>query len=34
VRTYLKRLFAKLDISDRTRLAVLAHEAGLLHEAR
>lgn len=34
VRTYLKRMFAKLDVSDRTRLAVLAHEAGLLHEQR
>lgn len=34
VRTYLKRLFAKLDVSDRTRLAILAHEAGLLHQTR
>lgn len=34
VRTYLKRLFAKLDVSDRTQLAVLAVEAGLLHDPR
>ncbi len=34
IRTYLKRLFAKLDVPDRTRLAVLAHEAGLLREPR
>lgn len=34
IRTYLKRLFAKLDVPDRTRLAVLAHEAGLLRESR
>ena len=34
VRTYLRRLFMKLDVSDRTQLAVLAHQAGLLHEAR
>lgn len=34
VRTYLKRMFAKLDVNDRTQLAVLAHEAGLLHEPR
>ncbi|OYO01080.1 two component transcriptional regulator, LuxR family [Propionibacteriaceae bacterium ES.041] len=34
VRTYLKRLFAKLDVSDRTQLAVLAVEAGLLHDQR
>jgi DNA-binding NarL/FixJ family response regulator len=34
VRTYLKRMFAKLDIADRTHLAVLVHEAGLLHRAR
>lgn len=34
VRTYLKRLFAKLGVRDRTHLAVLAHEAGLLHEPR
>ncbi|MFT3875342.1 MAG: response regulator transcription factor [Propioniciclava sp.] len=34
VRTYLRRLFLKLDVSDRTQLAVLAHEAGLLHERR
>ena len=34
VRTYLKRVFAKLGVHDRTRLAVLAHEAGLLHEPR
>lgn len=34
VRTYLRRLFMKLDVSDRTQLAVLAHEAGLLHEPR
>ncbi len=34
VRTYLRRLFMKLDVNDRTQLAVLAHEAGLLHEPR
>jgi DNA-binding NarL/FixJ family response regulator len=34
VRTYLKRMFAKLDVNDRTHLAVLAYEAGLLHEPR
>lgn len=34
VRTYLRRLFMKLGVSDRTQLAVLAHQAGLLHEAR
>lgn len=34
VRTYLKRMFAKLDVTDRTQLAVLAHEAGLLYDAR
>ncbi len=34
VRTYLRRLFVKLDIGDRTTLAVLAHEAGLLHAER
>ena len=34
VKTYLKRLFQKLDVSDRTQLAVLAHEAGLLHVPR
>ncbi|MDG5803791.1 response regulator transcription factor [Streptomyces ossamyceticus] len=34
VRTYLKRMFAKLGVNDRTRLAVLAHEAGLLREPR
>ncbi len=34
VRTYLRRLFLKLDVSDRTQLAVLAHQAGLLHETR
>lgn len=34
VRTYLKRMFAKLDVHDRTHLAVLAYEAGLLHESR
>ncbi|GAA4566999.1 response regulator [Planotetraspora kaengkrachanensis] len=34
VRTYLKRTFAKLDVNDRTQLAVLAHEAGLLYESR
>jgi two component transcriptional regulator, luxR family len=32
VRTYLRRLFMKLDVSDRTQLAVLAYQAGLLHE--
>ncbi len=34
VRTYLTRLFAKLGVNDRTHLAVLAHQAGLLHEPR
>lgn len=34
VRTYLRRMFAKLDVRDRTQLAVLAYEAGLLHETR
>lgn len=34
IKTYVKRLFTKLDVTDRTQLAVLAHEAGLLHEAR
>lgn len=34
VKTYVKRLFQKLDVSDRTQLAVLAHEAGLLHVPR
>ena len=34
VRTYLRRLFIKLDVNDRTQLAVLAHQAGLLHESR
>jgi DNA-binding NarL/FixJ family response regulator len=34
VRTYLRRMFAKLGVSDRTHLAVLAYEAGLLREAR
>ncbi|PHP53323.1 response regulator transcription factor [Actinomyces ruminis] len=34
VRTYLSRLFTKLDVSDRTQLAVLAHQAGLLYESR
>ncbi|GAA3455201.1 response regulator [Dactylosporangium matsuzakiense] len=34
VRTYLRRLFAKLGVNDRTHLAVLAHSAGLLHEPR
>ncbi|WP_433730028.1 response regulator [Actinoplanes sp. CA-051413] len=34
VRTYLRRMFAKLDVNDRTHLAVLAYEAGLLHEPR
>ncbi|AOS63165.1 response regulator [Actinoalloteichus hymeniacidonis] len=34
VKTYVKRLFTKLDVTDRTQLAVLAHEAGLLHEPR
>lgn len=34
VRTYLRRLFVKLDVNDRTQLAVLAHQAGLLHETR
>ncbi|ACZ29135.1 two component transcriptional regulator, LuxR family [Xylanimonas cellulosilytica DSM 15894] len=34
VRTYLRRMFAKLDVNDRTQLAVLAYRAGLLHESR
>lgn len=34
VKTYIKRLFHKLDVSDRTQLAVLAHEAGLLRAPR
>jgi DNA-binding NarL/FixJ family response regulator len=34
VRTYLRRTFAKLDVRDRTQLAVLAYQAGLLHEQR
>lgn len=34
VRTYLRRLFSKLDVRDRTQLAVLAHQAGLLHDQR
>ncbi len=34
VRTYLRRMFAKLDVGDRTHLAVLAYQAGLLHESR
>jgi DNA-binding NarL/FixJ family response regulator len=34
VRTYLRRMFAKLAVNDRTHLAVLAHQAGLLHEPR
>lgn len=34
VRTYLRRMFLKLDVTDRTQLAVLAYEAGLLHEQR
>ncbi|GAA4603516.1 DNA-binding NarL/FixJ family response regulator [Actinoplanes octamycinicus] len=34
VRTYLRRMFIKLEVSDRTQLAVLAHQAGLLHEQR
>jgi DNA-binding NarL/FixJ family response regulator len=34
VRTYLRRMFAKLGINDRTHLAVLAYQAGLLHDPR
>lgn len=34
VRTYLKRMFAKLDVADRTELAVLTLQAGLLYETR
>lgn len=34
IKTYAKRLFQKLEVSDRTQLAVLAYEAGLLREAR
>lgn len=32
VRTYLRRMFAKLGVNNRTHLAVLAHQAGLLRE--
>lgn len=34
VRTYLRRMFAKYGVRDRTHLAVLAYQAGLLHEPR
>ncbi|MBB4917518.1 response regulator [Streptosporangium saharense] len=34
VRTYLRRMFAKLGVNDRTHLAILAHEAGLLRDPR
>lgn len=34
VRTYLKRMFSKLDVSDRTELAVLTHQSGVLYESR
>jgi DNA-binding NarL/FixJ family response regulator len=34
VRTYLRRMFGKLGVNDRTHLAVLAHQAGLLHDSR
>jgi DNA-binding NarL/FixJ family response regulator len=34
IRTYLRRVFAKFGVRDRTQLAVLAHQAGLLHEPR
>ncbi|MGO2050209.1 MAG: response regulator [Microbacterium sp.] len=34
IKTYVKRLFQKLGVSDRTQLAVLGHEAGLLREQR
>ncbi|WP_405432240.1 response regulator [Micromonospora sp. NBC_00617] len=34
VRTYLRRMFAKLGVNDRTHLAVLAYEAGLLRDSR
>ena len=34
VRTYLRRMFAKLGVNDRTHLAVLAYEAGLLRPKR
>ncbi|RQW96808.1 response regulator [Micromonospora inaquosa] len=34
VRTYLRRMFAKLGVNDRTHLAVLAYEAGLLRDPR
>ena len=34
VRTYLRRMFAKLGVKDRTHLAVLAYEAGLLRDPR
>ncbi|WP_067494758.1 response regulator transcription factor [Actinoplanes sp. TFC3] len=34
VRTYLRRMFAKLDVRDRTQLAVLTYEAGLLYKPR
>lgn len=32
VRTHLKRIFARTDLSDRTQLAVAAHRAGLLRD--
>ena len=34
IKTYLKRLYQKLGVADRTQLAVLAHEAGLLRAPR
>ncbi|GAA2611814.1 response regulator transcription factor [Dactylosporangium fulvum] len=34
IRTYLRRMFAKLGVNDRTHLAVLAYQAGLLREPR
>jgi hypothetical protein len=35
VRTYLRRMFASwASTTDRTHLAVLAHQAGLLHDGR
>ncbi|OMQ16081.1 DNA-binding response regulator, partial [Modestobacter sp. VKM Ac-2676] len=30
VKTYVSRLLAKLDLTNRTQAAILAHEAGLL----
>ena len=32
VKTYVSRLLAKLDLTNRTQAAILAHEAGLLED--